>query len=747
MNPNASPGPDGFGPAFYRKFWPLLKSSLLPFFYAFHDLSVDVERFNRALMILLPKKDVARTADAFRPISLQNCPTKAIAKLLTNRLKPLIPLLVHGDQTGFINGRSMAENFVYAADLTSCCHIRKASTMIIKLDFRKAFDSISWDSLLTILHYRGFSRKWCSWIQTLLSSGKTAVLLNGVPGHWINCKNGLRQGDPLSPYLFIIVADLLQRQILQAHNVDSFHHPLFHDRPPSVLQYADDTLIIAHASPEAAEVLKTILDDFALATGLAINFHKTTFVPLHTDPTVANAIASHLGCPVSSFPQTYLGLPLSHTKLPASVFHPIIATFYKFLSGWAAGLLSRGARLTLISSVLDSLPVYFMSVFRLPKKVLKELDAIRRAFFWTADKNCTGAQCLVAWKNVCKPKNCGGLGIKNLLIQNNCLLMKFAFKLLQQPDLPWVHWYHYRYTTAIADNTSKPSFIWKVVNHQLPILQKNSFVFTNNGQSTFFWLDTWIHHQPLYLAFPHLFSHSTNQTIMVSYVLQNGLLANLRNRLTTVASAEFAIVLSLLQDYQQNDAADNRYLTHGLSFSTKNAYHLLAGVPAHDTNDTLVWASRVPIKVQVFGWLLFKDRLNSKANLFRKTIVHDTTCARCTAPYEDAAHIFLQCPDSVAIWAALQLPMPASIDDIWDIATPPGQDDDIWPSVALTILWKIWDSRNSLVFRGNRHSARVTLQNIVHDFTVWTARFRGTLQKVGAMSWRQYLSSRASATL
>lgn len=229
--------------------------------------------------------------------------------------------------------------------------------------------------------------------------------------------------------------------------------------------------------------------------------------------------------------------------------------------------------------------------------------------------------------------------------------------------------------------------------------------------------------------------------------MQNGLLANLRNRLTAVASAELAVVLSLLQDFEHNAAADDRYLTHGLPFSTKNAYHLLAGLPDHDTNAHLIWASRVPIKVQVFGWLLFKDRLNSKANLFRKTIVPDTICTRCAAPLEDVTHIFLTCPDTVRVWAALQLPTPASINDIWEITTPSGLDNDIWPSVALSILWKIWDSRNSLVFRNERHSVHVTVQNIVHDFTLWTARFREHHQKVGAMSWRQYLSLRASAYL
>ncbi|KAE8769178.1 putative LRR receptor-like serine/threonine-protein kinase [Hordeum vulgare] len=121
----------------------------------------------------------------------------------------------------------------------------------------------------------------------------------------------------------------------------------------------------------------------------------------------------------------------------------------------------------------------------------------------------------------------------------------------------------------------------------------------------------------------------------------------------------------MLHDFQPNDVVDERYLTHGLPFSTKNTYNLLVGSPDNDTTDALIWASRVPIKVQVFGWLLFQDRLNFKANLFCKIIVSVTICVRCSAPCEDTAHTFLLCSDSAIVCAALQLHVPSSIAEIW----------------------------------------------------------------------------------
>ena len=151
---------------------------------------------------------------------------KLFTKVMVNRLKPVIPLLIDADQTGFIHGRSIAENFVYAADLLSCCYKRKVPTAVLKLDFKKAFDSVEWGSLDKILAARGFDDPWRSWISKILTSGKTAVMLNGVPGRWITCRRGLRQGDPLSPYLFIIVADVLQRLIRCGVERGELQHPI-----------------------------------------------------------------------------------------------------------------------------------------------------------------------------------------------------------------------------------------------------------------------------------------------------------------------------------------------------------------------------------------------------------------------------------------------------------------------------------------------------------------------------------------
>jgi hypothetical protein len=168
------------------------------------------------------------------PISLQNCPLKIVSKALTSRLQPLIPFLVHPDQTGFIKGRSISENFIYAAELTQTCYKRRVPAVALKLDFRKAFDSIEWPALDVILEAKNFPLKWRQWVQDILTSSQTAVLLIDTPGKWINCKKGLRQGNPLLPYLFILVADVLQQLITAASTNGVFEHPICPSAPRPV---------------------------------------------------------------------------------------------------------------------------------------------------------------------------------------------------------------------------------------------------------------------------------------------------------------------------------------------------------------------------------------------------------------------------------------------------------------------------------------------------------------------------------
>jgi hypothetical protein len=268
----------------------------------FHAGIAPLDGVNRAFIALLPKKVDVLTADGFRPISLKNCVMKLITRILTTRLQAFIVRLVAFEQSGFIKGRSITNNFLYAVDLAQSCHVRRTPAVVLMLEFRKAFDSVNWEALDAVLRARGFGATFCGWISAILSSGKTAILLNGIPGWWIACRNGLHQGDPLSPYLFLAVAELLHCLLVEDVGDGRLLHPLADDLPCPIIQYADDTLIILRADLSQLRRLRGVLDSFSRATGLAINFHKSTFVPIHVSASRAADLAAILGCPVSSFP-------------------------------------------------------------------------------------------------------------------------------------------------------------------------------------------------------------------------------------------------------------------------------------------------------------------------------------------------------------------------------------------------------------------------------------------------------------
>lgn len=160
MNSNSAPAPDGIGPSFYKAAWRTVWGDIMAFLDAFHSGQADTQRVNRAHIVLIPKCPGATTPSAFRPVSLQNCPVKILIKVLTARLQAQIQQLIDIDQTGFLKGRSISENFVYATELVQCCYQRKVPTVVLKLNFAKAFDSVDWDGLMAALRVRGFPAQW-----------------------------------------------------------------------------------------------------------------------------------------------------------------------------------------------------------------------------------------------------------------------------------------------------------------------------------------------------------------------------------------------------------------------------------------------------------------------------------------------------------------------------------------------------------------------------------------------------------
>lgn len=171
-------------------------------------------------------------------------------------------------------------------------------------------------AILQVLRSKGFSEKWISWINNLLSSTSSSALLNGIPGNPFNCLRGVKQGNPLSHLLFVLAADLLQSIVNKAWQARILKHPLADDFGGDfpIVQYTDDTLLILPGDARTLFNLKGLLRSFSDSTGLHVNFEKSFLVPINMSATRATHLARTFGCSVGDMPFTYLGLPLGTTK-------------------------------------------------------------------------------------------------------------------------------------------------------------------------------------------------------------------------------------------------------------------------------------------------------------------------------------------------------------------------------------------------------------------------------------------------
>jgi hypothetical protein len=263
-------------------------------------------------------------------------------------------------------------------------HRKKKRGIILKLDFEKAYDKVNWNFLQQVLRMKGFSGKWCQWIDSIVKGGSVCVKVNEGMGHFFQTKKGLRQGDPLSPILFNVVADMLAVLIERSKEV-SFVDGLLPDLVEgglSILQYADDTILFLEDDLEKAKNLKMVLGAFEKLSGLKINFHKSEMFCFGETRERAAEYVNLFGCKEGAFPFRYLGIPMSYRKLANKDWRLVEERFQKKLSSWKGKLLSYGGRIVLINSVLSSLLMFMMSFFRIPKGVREKLDYYRSRFFW-----------------------------------------------------------------------------------------------------------------------------------------------------------------------------------------------------------------------------------------------------------------------------------------------------------------------------------------------------------------------------
>ncbi|XP_028123599.1 uncharacterized protein LOC114320724 [Camellia sinensis] len=346
-NGNKAPSPDGFNMICFQKLWKLMKRDVCNFFKEFHMNGKLLKRLNSSFISLIPKKDNPVGHGDYRPISLIGSMYKILAKVLASRLKPVLPHIISESQSAFIGGKNILNGVLITNEVIDGWKKAKKKGVLIKLDFDKIEECVSFASL--------------------------SVLVNGFPIEEFSPQRGLKQEDPLSPFLF-------------------------------------------NLATEGFSILLSTSQQLGLIKGVKIGANGVLLSHLQF------ANGSLLFCEAEEV--EYLGLSLGANPNREASWKLVLDKVRSRLTGWKRRLLSFAGRLTLIKVVTSSLPVYYLSLFKIPVGVAREFEKLQARFLWGVSELKRKLH-MVKWEDITKSVEQGGLGIRRVRVVNDCLLVKW----------------------------------------------------------------------------------------------------------------------------------------------------------------------------------------------------------------------------------------------------------------------------------------------------------------------------------
>ena len=377
-----SPGLDGFNFGFIKSCWDILRKDVVAVVKDFVGFGSWPRGSNASFLCLIPKVENPQQLGEFRPISLVGCLYKIISKALSLHLKKVIGKIIDVRQSTFLEGRGLLDSVLVANEVLEEYKRKRKSCVFFKVDYEKAYDLVNWDFIYYMLRRLGFCDRWIRWINGCLESASVSVLVNGSPTREFFPKKGLRQGDPLAPFLFLIVAEGfagVTRVAEEKKLIDNLE--VGKDKVKvNMLQYANDTLFFCEANTKSVFNIKAILQCFELSSGLRVNFAKSRIGGTGMDQVVLQRFATILNCDTMVSPFIYLGMPVGGSHKHDNFLNGVIEKVQARLSRWKGRCLSMAGRICLIKFVLSAIPLFFMSLFKLPSRVAGKLIRMQKDF-------------------------------------------------------------------------------------------------------------------------------------------------------------------------------------------------------------------------------------------------------------------------------------------------------------------------------------------------------------------------------
>ncbi|XP_013601638.1 PREDICTED: uncharacterized protein LOC106309115 [Brassica oleracea var. oleracea] len=370
--------------------------------------------------------------------------------------------------------------------------------MAIKTDMSKAYDRVEWNFVEILLEKMGFARDWIRWVMACISSVSYDVLLNCQSHSFIRPKGRIRQGDLLSPFLFILCTEALVNVLNQSETQGKLHGIKLSSSCPAVhhLLFADDSLLMCDATVCENEEIKSYLKLYGDASGQVINTSKSSIIfGSGISQQQKTEIHEALDIMKEGGEGTYLGLPECFKGSKKDLFNFIKERLEGRLQGWYTKTLSMGAKEVLIKSVALALPIYAMSVFQLPKELVARLTSAIVEYWWSSGDKKRKIP-WVAWQKLCKPKDQGGMAFHDIGRFNQALLGKQAWRIWSRPNSLVARVLKGRYFSKKSflecGSGTRPSFAWRSILHERELLKQRLYRAIGNGVQSNVWVENWI---------------------------------------------------------------------------------------------------------------------------------------------------------------------------------------------------------------------------------------------------------------
>lgn len=536
---------------------------------------------------------------------------------------------------------------------------------MLKLDLKKAFDSIHWSSIVRIMALMRFPKVFVAWIYNCISTPSFSISHNGFNSGYFNSKQGIRQGDPISSYIFILVMEVLN--VLLNKNFEQ-KKILFHSKckSPQItsLLFADDILLFTKPDQSSLENIKTTLHNFYLMTGLELNLSKSHMITSGISSAHERHLMSLSGLQPMNNNMCYLGLPLCSSRITTANCLPLYDKICSTMNCWANRFLSQAGRLVLIKSVISSMMVYWSMTFILPIKLINMIRNAMLRFFWTGSIHSRKIiPCSFGLMEL--PKNKGGLGILNLQTWNRAAISSLLNALLSDADTLWVQWTKTHnlgskkfWTMTVPQNSS---WTWRSLlmsrSYLLPFIKVNLSPYS----AAKFWYAPWMAEG---LILCKLFiPQQILQSGISSFAIATDFIVDGRLLLPYTSNQDIRAVWNKYQHISFNPTLNDVILWSGKPHSISSVYKMLVSTVVNSPGRTdirwhkVLWSRNSIPRDNLMLWKVINSALLTKDRLLNFGMSVDPLCIFCKLLPETVDHLFFECSELLGLWCNLMTAM------------------------------------------------------------------------------------------